>query len=118
MANLVDSQAAFDHHLAELGFKADQKDGCAEETGSDQFCKVGICCLAPTRANPRDQIPSIVESVLWQLDVSLHLESQLRRLIFEAITFTVQRISHRASGLDSGQDVSKMRPQERDRRLA
>ena len=64
-----------------------------------------------------DKFNLLVKACFGDKAVTLGVQSQLRRLIFEAITCTVQSISQRVSGGDDCKD-SKMPPQERDRRLA
>ena len=116
MASLVDSAASFGHRLVELGFDESVKAALAKQD-LNTFAALAFASSTQPGQIDEDKFNLLVKACFGDKAVTLGVQSQLRRLIFEAITCTVQSISQRVSGGDDCKD-SKMPPQERDRRLA
>lgn len=116
MANLTDSGAAFCHRMTELEFDNSQQKGLLDQ-GLNSFAKLAFAASNQPGQIDETKFGKLVTTCFAADSVTLGLESQMRRLIFEAITHTVQSIADRTRDPIAGEDM-KMPPQERDRRLA
>ncbi|CAK9032738.1 Pullulanase 1 [Durusdinium trenchii] len=114
--NFVEVEAAFCHRMTELENDNSQQKGLLDQ-GLNSFAKLAFAASNQPGQIDETKFGKLVTTCFAADSVTLGLESQMRRLIFEAITHTVQSIADRTRDPIAGEDM-KMPPQERDRRLA